>query len=441
MKKRKINLQKVFNFISFIFASVCVLWYGGRFIYFYQDSQKTIKKESNTLATVIKNNNLENETNFKQIGQTYYFYNQANNNYLTYSNLTWRIIKVNKDNSIVLISDSVLTTLAYGDIKNDYENSNLLKWLNKTEETTTSLEEKLNLSEKYLIKSNICIDTVNELNKIKCQTTHNENYLGLLSLEDYINTGANDSFINNGQYNYLANKNKDNEIWYITSEGKLDVNDGQDLYGIKPIITLNANLEVLSGKGTLDDPYKIEDKTEFFASYVKLGNDIWRVYDINENNLKLVLTNYITENEQPLTYVYSKAGYYHNDTIYGSLAYYLNHAYLNSLSYKDLIFETKYINTYYGEDTNFSYPLKNDLIDTKITVPSIGDIILNNNLDNYYTTTGISADEKLVYAIKKDGQATSKNTTLKANIVPTITINKENLKAGSGTENDPYRTQ
>lgn len=441
MKKRKINFQKIFNFISFIFASVCVLWYGGRFIYFYQESQKTIKKESNILATVIKNNNHENETNFKQIGQTYYFYNQANNNYLTYSNLTWRIIKLNKDNSVVLIADSALTTLAYGDITTNYEDSNLLKWLTKNETTTSSLEEKLNLTDKYLVKSNICIDTIDDLNKINCQKTSDENYLGLLSLEDYINTGAKDSFINNGQYSYLANKNKDNEIWYITNEGKLDVNDGKDIYGIKPIITLNANLELISGNGTPEEPYQIEDKTDFFASYVKLGNDMWRVYDINENNLKLVLTNYITENEQPLTYIYSKSGYYHNDTIYGSLAYYLNHTYLNSLSYKDLISESKYLNTYYSEDTNFAYPLTNDLIDTKVTVPTIGDIIFNKDLDNYYTTTGITADEKLVYVIKKDGQATSKNTTLKANIVPTITINKENLKAGSGSQNDPYRTE
>ena len=59
-KKRKINKQKVFSFISLIFIIICVLWYGGRLIYFYLDSKKTNEKEANIFAKILlKQNNEE----------------------------------------------------------------------------------------------------------------------------------------------------------------------------------------------------------------------------------------------------------------------------------------------------------------------------------------------------------------------------------------------
>ena len=153
-KKREINIQNIFCFISFIFILVCILWYGGRFIYFYLDNKKTLTKESTTLARIIKTENNDKET-FKQINGDYYFYQDATNNYVSYSNLIWRIIKINKDNTITLINDNIISTLAYGDNKDTYEESNLMNWLNtkKTNSNTGKLETILNEKEKYLKKN------------------------------------------------------------------------------------------------------------------------------------------------------------------------------------------------------------------------------------------------------------------------------------------------
>ncbi|MCI6265772.1 MAG: hypothetical protein MR598_02870 [Erysipelotrichaceae bacterium] len=63
-KKRKINVQKIFSFASFIFIIVCILWYGGRFIYFYQSSKKAITEEANTIARTLKTQNHDQETGF-----------------------------------------------------------------------------------------------------------------------------------------------------------------------------------------------------------------------------------------------------------------------------------------------------------------------------------------------------------------------------------------
>ena len=94
MKKRKINIQKIFCFISFIFIMTCVFWYGGRLIYFYLDNKKVEVKDDDNLAKIILNENNEKDT-FKQVSQDHYFYKNPNNNYLMYSNILWRIIKIN----------------------------------------------------------------------------------------------------------------------------------------------------------------------------------------------------------------------------------------------------------------------------------------------------------------------------------------------------------
>lgn len=439
--KRVINKQKIFSFISFIFLLICCLWYGGRAIYFYLDSRKIFENEDKLLAQTIIDKNYDKD-NFKKINGDYYFYNDAKNNYLTYSNLTFRIIKINKDNEITLISDTPITSLAYGENKT-IKNSYITKWLNESTDTNTGiLEKNLNNKENYLMQTKTCSDNVSSVKNVTCKKTYDENYLSLLSVADYINTGSVDSFINNGYYSYLANNNSNKEIWYINDEGKLDTSDGTDIYGVKFTITIKPTVSLISGEGTETSPYIIEDNNSYFASYVTLGTDTWRIYEDNDTTIKLVLNDYIKINNENLEYVYSNDNYFHNDTKYGSLAYYLNHKYLNSLTYKDLIIDNEYVNNYYGEDNNFNYQTTlNKTIDTKVTVLSIGNPILNNTLDNYFTSTGTGKSNSSIYIINKNTTIEEIDVDEEAYVVPCISIMKENLKAGSGLISDPYRTE
>lgn len=441
--KRKINFQKIFCFSSFIFILVCFLWYGSRFIYLYQESEKVINEESNTLARIIKTNNHDKDT-FKKIGEDYYFYGDVDNNYVSYSNLLWRIIKVNKDNSIVLTTDNIVTTLAYGDGNNNYDESVLFNWLNSNTKNTNSgvFENILNDKEKYLIKNSTCIDNISDVSNITCNNTYNDNYLGLLSINDYIYTGSNNSFINNNRYSYLANKNNYDEVWYINSNGKLDTSNGEDILGLKVTITLKANIEIKNGTGTSDDYYYFEDTPSYIGSYVKLGNDMWRIYQEDAGIVKLVSQDLIKDNNDNFKYKYSKKNYYHNDTIKNSLAYYLNNTYYNNLSYKNLIVENKYVNGYYGSDTDYKLDnINSSNIDTKVSIPSIGDIIFNDSLIGYFTNTGLSKNSSLIYIQEDMGIVTTDNVSSEAFVIPCISINKEKLTLGSGSLNDPYRTE
>lgn len=447
-KKRRINWQKIFCFMSLIFILVCIFWYGGRFIYFYKESEKTLTEESNMFARVVKTQNHDSET-FKQVGQDYYFYGNVLNNYVSYSNRLWRIIKVNKDNSIVLVTDNVIGTLAYGNSDTDYQNSNLFSWLNVNEEEPNSgvFERTLNEKEKYLVKNSTCIDNVDDVENVTCEKVYDDGYLGLLSVWDYIYTGSNKGFIHNERYSYLSNQNENKEIWYVNDEGKLDISSGEDILGIKATITLSPTLELKNGTGTSDDPYYFEDSNGLIGSYVKLDSDIWRIYEEKNGIVKLILESIIvsedeTDSSNKFQHRYSKSSYYHNDTIYGSLAYYLNRDFYNSLGYNSLILENTYVNGFYGNDNDYLYDdINQKTIETKVAIPSINDVLWNDTLDNYFTDTGISENSSLVYVRKEKGLVTSKNVTAESYVVPCISISKDNLKVGSGSFEDPYRTE
>lgn len=435
-KKIKVDrttyFQKLFCFASFIFLLTCCFWYGGRFIYFYLDNKKIEEIENKTLAHVILNNN-----DLKKTNNSMYFYGKEVNNYVKYSNLLWRVIKIDNDNSIYLITDNVIT---YLNANNNYINT----WFNTSEIINSGIfQSNLNNTSKYLSNYSVCDDIIDDLNNINCNDINSNRLIGMPSIIDYINTGGENSFINNNKYTYLNNSNTSNNKWYINNEGKLGISNTEEIYGIKAVVKLNNNLELKNGDGTINNPYIFEEDNTLFGSYVKLGNDIWRIYDIDNDNIKLMLNNYLTIDSETLSLKYSTTNYQHNDTITTSLAYYLNNTYLNTLPYKDVILLTNWNNHYYSTEIEYNYmEIFNNKIDTKVSLISIGDIILNdNNLDEFYTNTGINSTGNMIYILNNNGTVSRKRVNYSNKIVPSISINKNILTKGNGNIDNPYEME
>ncbi len=436
-KKRRINGQKIFSFISFIFILTCCIWYGGRLIYYYIDSHKEAKSTEVTLAKTLMAGN----KSIKKINDSYYYYQNADNNYIVYSNLLFRILKITKDNKIVAITDTPVTSLAYG-VDANYDNSPIITWLNKNSTNGSGiLEANMNSVDKYLEKTNTCIDDIDDIKKVTCEKNVS-NYFSLLTVSDYINIGSTKSFINNGYTTYLANANKDGEEWIINDDGKLSTDDGGSIYGVKTVITLKSSTKISKGDGTKNNPYRFEDEKSYFGSYVKLDKDIWRIYDEEEKLVKLSLNDYLKDGSSNLEYIYSNSNSFHNDTIQGSLAYYLNSTYLNSLSYKDKIVVNNYSNGFYNEDNDYDYTSSTSkLVDTKVSNLAIGNVMLNYSLNNYFLATGLYNKSDYVYLTSKNGAIDTIKVSNKANVIPCISIEKDKLKSGSGTKDDPYRME
>lgn len=436
--KKRIDKQKVFWAISIAFLFSCIVFYGGRLIYYYNKFKVKEEKSVSLYQEVINSN--YNEESVINLNGDYYFTGNDVNNYVRYSNILFRIVRLNNDESITIITDRSISDLSMGEGK-QYSESYVYEWLNKVNnnDDTGIFIRNMNNVDKYLANSETCLDSIDDANNKKCKKIDDSSYVTLLSLSDYINTGNVDSFINNGEYFYLSSNNSDNDIWYVNDKGKVGTCDGTDVYGIRPVITISKDIKLISGDGSKDNPYVIEKDNSYFGGYVKLDNDIWRIYQINNDEYKLMLNDYLTIDNEKVEEIYSNNTYKYNDTQSGSLAYYLNNTYLNSLSYKDIILNSNYSNGYYVKD-DYRDSIS-DTIETKVGVVSVGDIILNNELDDYYTMTGNVNDGKMVYVVKNNGRMITKSIKSNSYVVPCITISKDSLVKGNGSLEEPYEME
>ena len=441
MNLKKLSFEKIFCFLSILFILICCLIFGGRFIKLYLENRKIETEEKNTLAKVLKDNNSDND-DFKSVNGQNYFTNNTDTNYLLYSNILWRIIKINADNSVTAISNNSLSSLAFGK-KLNYEKSHIYKWLNKTDNAYSGiLEKNLNNKENYLQKTVTCNDKLDKLENTPCKDTNTDNYITLLPVVDYLNIGSKDSYLANDEYFYLENSNSDNKVWYVDEDGNASLSTGLDIIGVRPVITIKANIEYIDGLGTKEKPYKIEKENALFGSYVKIDNTTWRIYEVNDNDVRIMLNDYLKENNEKLTYKYSNISSYHDDYKYGSVAYYLNHVFLNTLSCKNKIKEVSWYNGYYNSDTDYDYEYAlKDTINSKVALMSIGNIFLNPELTNYHTMTGNKIKGSMIYTIQDNKKIYQKQITANINVVPTISIDKDLLKKGKGTLESPYEME
>ena len=109
---------------------------------------------------------------------------------------------------------------------------------------------------------------------------------------------------------------------------------------------------------------------------------------------------------------------------------------------KSKIKERKWTNGYYGISSNYDYKTAlNKTINTKIALISIGDIVLNDDLYNYFTLTGTKNNGQMVYAISKNKKLYGKSIQSQINVVPAISLDKTLLTKGNGTIESPYEME
>ena len=437
-KNRKISIRKTFNMLSIIFLTTCTLIYGFRFVYFYVKNSKKMSYEANTLGKQLRT---ENKDILEKIDGTYYFKGSVDNNYVSYSGLLWRVIKIEEDNSVVLISENPITLLASGE-ELDYDTSHITEWMNKGEkENSGKLESLMNSYTAYLVRGSVCNDKIDTISNSKCNDINEKYFFNTLTITDYVNTGASEGFINNGTTFYLSDYTTGGYNWYINNEGKAAKNKGTDIYGIRVVIKLKGNASLISGTGTQEDPYIFDSAKNNVGAYVQLDKDIWRIIGVNGDNIKLAYNGYVLYNNKPLNYRFSIRNANYEDGVQGTLAYYLNHDFYNSLKYKDLIIKTAYYRGYYGSTTNYDYIASTeDTVETKVALMSVGDIFYNHELTDYFLMTPSTTKNTFLYVVQNTDTLYTKAFSSIAKIIPVITIDRTNL-VGTGTKDDPYRLE
>ena len=108
-------------------------------------------------------------------------------------------------------------------------------------------------------------DCINENDKIS--TSNGLNYpIGLISADEVYYAGIN--MLNNNQNNYLyidgsywtitpAYFNGSDAYNFVVNKGKLITNKVNTVNIIRPVIALKGNIKVVSGDGSIDNPYRV----------------------------------------------------------------------------------------------------------------------------------------------------------------------------------------
>lgn len=430
--KKKVKLKKgllfqtLFCLVSIIFILGCCIFYGTRLVKYYKLYNP---KDDKGNAVQLLSNKITSTSTFVYEGEglyltggTYIYKGENVNNYIKYSNLIWRILKINDDKSIDIVLDSSINNLKWNSTITDYSKSDVATYLK---------EEFLPiLNEKHLTNTIVCNDKIDDIANINCTIPDSSNYVRLLNIDEFLNSKIEDkSYISNGNNIWLSSRGT-KQVWTINGTS-LSYADMTNTYNIKPVVTLKNSTPYVSGTGTKKDPYVIEETKNDIqvGNRVKLGEDIWTVYSIEDDKLKLSLSTLYKNGTQ--TYRFDLSTNKYDPTKKSSLAKYLNETFYDSLSYKDQLLDC----TWYIGEYNDSYKdIYSEKVTSKVGLSSVADLKLDGEVSNYYLLNGINTNKVYIYS---DTLIESKSTLSRA-IKPSICIKKATIKTGDGTLEKPY---
>ena len=481
-------IEFVFNFVSLVFALGVALYFGGRSLYYYSKQNVKIKEEAMTVnGLVVQNNGIakENTDGLHQDADGYYFKGNVTNNYVMFENRLFRIMRVNNDDTVKLVSEGFASSFMWGEGAN-YKDSNVRNWLEKTDvehsgvyyDTIVNLKEKLKKTEysEDILKDGKII-TLEEFNKEKEEekekvketeeTTEEEkeeskeekkeekkatkkeetkeevkkdkDYVTILTVKDYTLANGMSSYLNNGKMFFLLGLNEDNENLYVEEDGSIQSTDSLAGYGIRPVITLKKNTEVVSGSGTKEDPYVVKSSDKNYVdSYIKLGDDTWKVSSVEGDTLKLYLNGYLKENGQEVARSYSSYNSIYNTGDWTNVGNYLNNNYVNSLPYQGVLTNCNFYTGEISDDAGYRFANIYKRVDTvRVGLLNIFDYVSNNDLSDYFHINLTSME----YNTYSNGLLEEADVRDVKHIVPVVCINKNSIKNGEGSLNNPYKVE
>ncbi len=432
--------QFIFNIISLIFLLGVVGTLGVRSFYFFSKINYEMAQSDGTLGFLVKTTQeevTEGDGLYKVNGE-YFYKGLATDNYVSYSNRLFRIMKINDDDSVLLISDDNQTVLPYGD-SNSYMSSSPRYYFNNIEGEENSGAYLDTLGDyDYFLERTSWVDEVVVNSEVISEEAYEDDYIRLLTVEDYLLAGGKDSYLFTGEYTYLMSTNDEEDNLYLNKTGEVASSASYNMYGVRPVMTISSDVEVSRGTGSVDDPYVLDKEKDetVVLDYVLLGEDKYQIIEDNNNILKLVKV------ESSLVYRYSNNTSNYVTSERNSLAQYLNTTFYNSLSYKDYLVDCTFYNGELSDDTGYYINnLYNSSVVSKVGLSSITDIKVNSEVSDYFLINKTSQYGQMGFVHNSSGVMDFSLVDEEKLVIPSICINKDNLSDGDGTIYVPYMVQ
>ena len=304
-------------------------------------------------------------------------------NYVWWSGKMWRIVAIYPDGAMKLVTDNMITSIAFNDTVTYYDKTNgtksyMFQWLNEDFlDTLYNNGSDVIDTTKYwnaTMPTNTTISTKpSEEDATMISTTTSP--VGLLNSYEYYKsyqkTTDGNSYLNIGYNWWLLNQYDASSMWGVHDNGTGGGNGPTNLHGARPSIYLKSGIS-LSGSGSKENPYRLADdydnantgddiNTRHSGEYVKLSNNgteqLFRIVDVEDNKTKIVAMDY-ADNKATRKFATSSS-----DTLWGSgttTGTDTWYTYLNSTYYSGLVstygelFDSA---TYYLGTSGYNYKL------------------------------------------------------------------------------------
>ena len=405
------------------------------------------------------------------------------NNYIWYSGKLWRAVLVNNEEKTTkLVTQWNISTINYSSGNANFKDSYIEEWLNDT--TVDGFLGNLRDPEDFIVmdaKWNVTIDSTELGNVVRPSDEKTVNKaVGLLNMYEYQtsyrNTTYSNGYLNNGLYWWTLTSYSEYMPRFVGHDGNSTTSSpSNNSRGIRPTIYMKSNVEVVSGDGTINNPYRLSGdndinlsgtllNTRYSGEYIKFGNDENNLYQIVSHETKgltkITSAEPLKDSEAFKTSAFGNTSLFSINNI---ISTFLNNDYLKKYvgdKYSQMIED----NTiwYLGTVENGSYKLAkyNDAtgnnITSTITTDKVGllrygelmasqseryaekDTALITNLTTSYWTLNPYSNQ-YVYAISAYNSAYAYELSDEIGIRPALNL-KHNviITSGTGTKSDPF---
>ena len=216
------------------------------------------------------------------------------NNYIWYSGKLWRAVSIDPtDNSVKLVTQWNISIIPYGTTSAAFADSDIKLWLNDT-----SVDGFLGNLRDY--ESFIKTDSVWNATQISSTTKPPETTLvtaavGLINMYEYTmsytGTDYYNGYLNNGLNWWTLTPVSSTYIRQVVYDGSVFYNSLTNSHGVRPSINLKPNVQIASGDGSENNPYRLEGdndsnlngtllNTRYSGEYVTFGTGENTLYQI-----------------------------------------------------------------------------------------------------------------------------------------------------------------
>lgn len=405
----------------------------------------SLSNENTVTRKVIVEESLSNVVKSATKDSNNYYKGEAENNYVMFNNMVFRIVKVNDNDTVTIASDELLANVDY---TNDgrFADSSLDSWLN--DYFYNLLEDKF---KDLIVSSKWCDDVISNDNYMttECSRTSAKRNVGILSIQDYNNTLQDDvSFLDFSGIVWYANLGEDNNPWTVTSilayPLKAEPMNKEYLFNVRPAVTLKKNTKVLDGDGSAANPYILVENNSArrntnvnerqVGEYINYSGYTWRIAGFDGDKTEIIMTGVAANNGIEVEIGYeNKGAKIYNPNKEGNIGYKVINEITRYVS-TDLFARTKITVPIYDNRVTYNGDNDEKTYNNIITIPSTFDIFSSKG----YASS--SSGYWLIDSSREDNVKTLMNPVGTVSYTPVTDDFTAGVKVKAYLKNDVYIT-